>query len=155
MSEKIFLGNSTTATFVCPECDRSRTADISKLLTAKAQLKIKCTCKCGHLFTVVIERRKYYRKTLDLSGVAFGSDNDRKFVMTVKDLSRSGSRIQINSAFPFTVDDIIQVEFNLDDKDRSFISKKAVIRSINGPFLGLEFTEIEKYDRIGQYLMFS
>jgi len=75
--------------------------------------------------------------------------------MTVKDLSRSGCRIKINSAFPFSVDDVIQVEFSLDDKDRAFISKQAVIRSINGPSLGLEFTEIEKYDKIGQYLMFS
>lgn len=155
MAEKIFLGNSTTATFVCPECERSRTTDISKLLNAKAQLKIKCTCKCGHTFSVVIERRKYYRKTLELSGVAFGSDDGRKFVMTVKDLSRSGARIKINSKFPFTVDDTLHVEFSLDDKDRSFISKTAIIRSINGPFLGIEFTEIEKYDKLGQYLMFS
>ncbi|BCS95784.1 hypothetical protein DSLASN_14160 [Desulfoluna limicola] len=155
MAEKIFLGNSTSATFVCPECERSRTSDVSKLLTAKAQLKIKCTCKCGHVFSVVIERRKYYRKTLDLSGVAFTDESGRKFIMTVKDLSRSGCRIKINSSFPFAVDDVIQVEFSLDDKDRAFISKQAVIRSINGPSLGLEFTEIEKYDKIGQYLMFS
>jgi len=155
MAEKIFLGTSTTATFVCPECERSRTTDISKLLTAKAQLKIKCTCKCGHTFSVVIERRKYYRRSLELSGVVFSSDDGRKFIMAVKDLSRSGSRIKINSSFPFSIDDVIHVEFNLDDKDRSFISKTAVIRSINGPLLGLEFTEIEKYDKIGQYLMFS
>lgn len=155
MAEKIFIGNSTTATFVCPECERSRTSDVSKLLTAKAQLKIKCTCKCGHVFSVVIERRKYYRKTLDLSGVAFSSETGRKFIMMVKDISRSGCRININSSFPFTVDDIIQVEFNLDDKDRAFISKKALIKSINGPSLGLEFNELEKYDKIGQYLMFS
>jgi len=87
--------------------------------------------------------------------VAFSSEDGRKFVMMVKDLSRSGSRIKINTSFPFSIDDIVHVEFNLDDKDRSFISKTAVIRSINGPFLGLEFTEIEKYDKIGQYLMFS
>lgn len=155
MAEKIFIGNSTTATFVCPECERSRTSDVSKLLTAKAQLKIKCTCKCGHVFSVVIERRKYYRKTLDLSGVAFSSETGRKFIMMVKDISRSGCRININSSFPFTVDDIIQVEFNLDDKDRAFISKKALIKSINGPSLGLEFNELEKYDKIGKYLMFS
>ena len=155
MAEKIFLGDSTTATFVCPKCDRSRTSDISKLLTAKAQLKIKCTCKCGNIFSVIIERRKYYRKTLELSGVAFGSESERKFIMTLQDLSRSGCRIKINAAFPFVVNETIQVEFNLDDKDLSFISKKALIRSINGPSLGLEFTEIEKYDKIGQYLMFS
>ena len=155
MAEKIFLGDSTTATFVCPKCDRSRTSDISKLLTAKAQLKIKCTCKCGHIFSVIIERRKYYRKTLELSGVAYGSESERKFIMTLQDLSRSGCRIKINAAFPFAVNETIQVEFNLDDKDLSFISKKALIRSINGPSIGLEFTEIEKYDKIGQYLMFS
>jgi len=155
MVEKIFLGNSTSATFVCPECERSRTSDVSKLLTAEAQLKIKCTCKCGHVFSVVIERRKYYRKTLALSGVVFSSDSERKFIMAVKDLSRSGCRIKVNSSFPFSVEDTIRVEFNLDDKDRAFISKTAVIRSINGPTLGLEFTEIEKYDKIGQYLMFS
>lgn len=155
MTEKIFLGNSTMATFVCPECERSRTTDISKLLTAKAQLKIKCTCKCGHVFPVVIERRKYFRKTLALSGVIFTSQGDRKYIMAIKDLSRSGCRVKINTAFPFALEDIVQVEFNLDDKDRSFVSKEAVIRSINGPSLGLEFTEIEKYDKIGQYLMFT
>ncbi len=87
--------------------------------------------------------------------MVFSSETGRKFVMTVNDLSRSGARIKINSSFPFSVGDLIQVEFNLDDKDRSFIQKKSEVRSINGPFLGLEFTEIEKYDKIGQYLMFN
>ena len=155
MAEKIFLGNSTTATFVCPKCDRSRVSDISKFLSVKAQLKIKCTCKCGHIFSVIIERRKYHRKSLELSGVVFSSEKERKFIMTVEDLSRSGCRIKILASFPFNVGDTIQVEFNLDDNEFSFISKKGVIRSINGPALGLEFTEVEKYDKIGQYLMLS
>ncbi|MCG8473246.1 MAG: PilZ domain-containing protein [Desulfobacterales bacterium] len=155
MTEKIFLGDSTSATFVCPKCERSRTSDISRILTAKARIKIKCTCKCGHVFPVFIERRKYFRKTLDLSGVIYSSAGDRKYIMAVKDLSQSGCRIKINTSFPFALEDVVQVEFNLDDNDRSFVSKEAVIRSINGPLLGLEFMEIKKYDKIGQYLMFS
>ena len=155
MTEKIFIGDSTTATFVCPECERSRTADISKLLTAKAEIKIKCTCKCGHVFPVFIERRKFFRKTLNLSGVIYTSQGDRKYIMTVQDLSRSGCRVKINTSFPFAPEDIVQVEFNLDDKDRSFVSKEAVIRGINGPLLGLEFVEVEKFDKVSQYLMVS
>ncbi len=155
MVEKIFVGNSTTVTFVCPKCDRSRVSDISKFLIVKAQLKIKCTCKCGHVFSVMIERRKYHRKTLKLSGLAFSSERQRRFIMTVADLSQSGCRITMHTSFPFHVGAVIQVVFNLDDKALTLICKKAVIRSINGLVLGLEFTEIETYDKIGAYLMHS
>lgn len=147
---------SNFATFVCPKCDKGRTADVSKVLGTKAEIKIKCKCKCGYIFKAVLERRKFFRKDIKLPGF-FRKENDLTQVsMTVVDISRSGCKIKPEEgAKLFAVGDRISLEFKLDDQRQSRVAKEAVIRSNNGYLLGVEFESIDEYDKLGHYLMFN
>lgn len=152
---RIFVSDNY-ATFVCPECDVARTADVSKVIKSKAHIKINCKCKCGHEFKAILERRKFFRKDIELPGSFYSVDNSSKTFTTVIDVSRSGCKLKINPDInTFDIGDNIFIEFKLDDLSNSLIRKQAIIRSNAGSHLGVEFSSIEEYDKLGHYLMFT
>ena len=156
MEEIRIYVTSNFATFVCPKCDKGRTADVSKVLGAKAEVKIKCKCKCGYTFKAVLERRKFFRKSIELDGIFKSQEELQQVSIKIVDISRSGCKIKLNKeSNNFSVGERISIEFNLDDSTKSMVRKEAVIRSNTGSMLGVEFDSIDEFDKLGHYLMFN
>ncbi len=154
--KKVFITASNMATFVCPKCQHSRTKNVSQYKDIQTAVKVKCKCPCGNIYHVLLERRKDLRKTLNLPGTYHGiTDESLRGTMVVKDLSRSGMNLQLNVKKAFEVSDKLQVEFNLDDNQRSLIRKEVVIRSVRGFNIGVEFTTTDHYDALGPYLLYN
>lgn len=166
MAQKVFITNNNLATFICPQCEKTRTVDVSKYKNLAQAAKVKVKCSCGHAYSVELDKRKHYRRETSLTGVyihivsSLGTDFSEevgKGIMTVQDLSRSGLRFKLNVAPTFAVGDKLLLEFRLDDKKRSLIKKEVSIRSIKGLIIGTEFTHLDPSDSsdraIGFYLL--
>ena len=154
MNERVFINSDNIATFICPECEKVRNADVSKILGIDKALKIKCQCKCGKKFEAIIERRKYFRKSINMEGVCYLGKQNLKIAVSVIDISRSGLKLKLNSILNIKPEDELLIEFNLDDPEKTLISKKIIVRSISGVIMGVEFKSPEHYDKLGSYLMF-
>lgn len=149
MTLKVFVTPSNTAVFECPQCKKSRNVDVSKYKQIDKEVKIKVNCSCGHSYPVVLERRRHYRKTVNLAGtyvIAVSGGPIKKGMMAVKDLSRSGLRIKIAAQPNFDIGDKLLVEFHLDDNKRSLIKKEAIVRKISELNIGLEFSSMDSSD---------
>ncbi|MBW1892446.1 MAG: PilZ domain-containing protein [Deltaproteobacteria bacterium] len=155
MSQKVFIAQNNTATFVCPECQKSKTTDVSKYKNIETAVRVKCKCPCGHSYSVLLERRKHIRKNLNLTGTFINIKNSGRGNMTVTDLSRSGLRIKLNSPQDLVPGDKLNLEFILDDKQRSVVNKEVIVRSIKNLSIGAEFSHTEHYDKLGSYLLFN
>ncbi len=154
MKERVFINSDNIATFICPECEKVRNADVSKILGIDKALKIKCQCKCGNKFEAIIERRKYFRKSISFDGICYIGKAKMKFPVTVVDISRSGLKLELKASHDLKSGDELLIEFNLDDNEKTLISKKIIVRSISGLNVGIEFKSPEHYDKLGSYLMF-
>jgi len=158
MTEKIFITSKQMATFICPKCQKSKTVNVSKYASLDKIVKVKVTCPCGYGYTSILEKRKKYRKETNLPG-SFVRLVDGRHVggglMTVKDLSTSGLKIQINSQHNCIVGDVILVEFSLDDSHRTLIKKKVIVRNIVGHNIGTEFAPTEAIDKALGFYLFS
>lgn len=157
MQKKIFITSKNTATFICPKCQRAKTVDVSKYAHLYKTVEIIVLCLCGHRFTCILERRKKYRKQADLAGgfvhLAQGKEVNRG-PMTVCDLSTTGIKLKVNEGHNFSVGDLLQVWFHLDDAHRTLINKEVIIRNINIPFIGTEFSSMQSIDKaLGFYLL--
>ena len=75
--------------------------------------------------------------------------------MEILDLSRSGLRMKINAVAEIKIGDILKLQFTLDDKQNSKVTKEVIVRSISGHSLGTEFLSLEHYDKLGSYLLFD
>lgn len=153
--EKVHISNSNTATFVCPNCENTSTVDVTKYVKVDKRVTVKVKCRCGHNFTVVLEKRKKYRKPTNLQGTySLIDDAKDKGVMTVMDISITGMKLKLNVSRNFNIGDRLRVAFTLDDKRRTHIEKNVVVKNINDTYVGVVFAPGQPDDpALGFYLL--
>ncbi len=153
MAEKIFLTKNAEAVVLCPECGKTKMMNFDRFLDIDKEIKLKVTCKCSHVFSVILERRKYFRKQVDLKGgLINGNEN---YSISIIDISRTGLKLRTKEALDLNPDDKVVIEFTLDDASRSKISKDGIIRKIAKKYIGVEFLSQSHYDKFGQYLLYD
>jgi hypothetical protein len=118
-------------------------------------VRVKCKCPCGHTYSALLERRKHIRKNLHLEGRYVNKNGGGKGKMEVLDLSRSGLKMKLDMETGVKVGDILRLQFTLDDKQNSEVTKEVTVRSKSGLLLGTEFLSLDHYDKLGSYLLFD
>jgi hypothetical protein len=68
MIEKIYITSNQMATFICPECQNSKTVNVSQYAGLDNMVKVNVKCHCGYAYTSILEKRKQYRKDTNLQG---------------------------------------------------------------------------------------
>lgn len=158
MTQKVYITSKQMATISCPQCARSKTVDVSKYASLDKMIKVNVKCPCGHAYKAILEKRKQYRKEVNLAGtyVHFidGQPRDRG-LMTVKDLSTSGMKLQLNVKQSFAIGDQLQVEFHLNDVHRTLIKKTVIIKNQREQFIGAELAPFETVDKALGFYLFS
>ena len=146
------------ATFSCPKCARTKTVDVSKYAALDKMITVNVKCPCGHAYKAILEKRKQYRKETNLPGTYIhfidGQPRDRG-LMTVKDISTTGMKLQLNVKQNFAIGDQLQVEFHLNDVHRTLIKKTVIIRNQREQFIGAEFAPFESVDKALGFYLFS
>lgn len=158
--KKVFVNDDGIAVVTCPECNTSKNMDARKYKKLDKAVRAKCKCKCGNTFGVLLERRKFFRKAVNLSGKFTIKNEKGSGSMKVEDLSRTGLNFKVNLPPRFKINDKVIVEFHLDDKQRTFITKEATIKIISGMKIGAEFNTVSssdiEYDKaLGFYMMYG
>jgi len=158
MLEKVYITSDQMATFVCPKCGKIKRADVSQYANLDRVVKVNVKCPCGHAYTSLLEKRKKYRRETNLQGayirIVEGKEMSRG-LMTVKDLSTTGMKLQIDGYHGFEVGDPLKVAFRLDDTKRSLIRKLVIIRNINRSEIGTELAPTETIDKALGFYLFS
>ncbi len=160
MPEKAFVTENNMATFTCPNCNFSNTADISTYKDINKEVRMNVKCMCGHYFSVMLERRASYRKDVELKGTYTHRSSKgeiEKGSLFVNNISRSGLRFNVKVEPTFSEGDKIFLEFQLDDKPQALIKKEVVIKSIfKHKIIGSKFCSVSPSDpndkAIGFYL---
>ena len=152
-----FISNTNTATFHCPECGKAKTADVSQYVASDKKITVNCTCVCGHKFRCRLEKRRQYRKTANLPGkfTLLGKNGPEDTgLMKIVDISMTGLKFKTNVPRKFTPGTELRVEFSLDDRNRTPVEKRVIIRNVNGLHVGAAFHPNEADDpALGFYLM--
>jgi CheY-like chemotaxis protein len=92
---------------------------------------------------------------LNLPGVFATSDKEKRGQMTVKNLSITDIRMLFKLKPELIVGNKLVVEFHLDDKLCSPVSKELIVTGIEDNIVDAEFCSKEHYDRLGPYLHFN
>ena len=140
--QRVFITSDQTATFSCPTCKHARTVNIADYTGLDKAVKINVRCPCGQHYPVMVERRRHFRREVAFPGTYSRIINGRLLdqeSMVVKDVSRSGLKIQVADAQHLNTGDTLEVVFNLDDAKKSRIQKRVTIRKIEGFDLGVQF----------------
>lgn len=157
MDQTVFITKNNTATFRCPQCGQTKTADVSKYASIDKKISVNCTCACGHHFRCRLEKRKQYRKGADLPGrfTLLGKNGPEDTGLAkVVDLSTTGLKLKMTVPRTFPIGAKLLVEFHLDDRKRTPMEKRVIVRNVSGLYVGASFHPNEPDDpALGFYLM--
>lgn len=162
----IHAGDKGSAFMHCPQCGASKKITTSSYRVINQAAGIELTCPaCDHTYNVLINFRKYYRKKTNLRGIYtiaaadIGNcyDFDTTAVVTIGNISRTGIGFRMKNSINVEVDDILKIRFILDDKKKSVVEKKAIVKRVDKDFIGAEFTRAIDYrdKELAFYLMWQ
>ncbi len=141
------------AVLKCPHCGTTKTRHVGRFKGGRRRIKIKCACQSA--FSVLFEFRKAPRKDVNLKGYyARLPEGEQWREMLVTNLSRGGIGLLLQSTHKLRQGDHLKLRFTLDDKTRSIVEKKAVVRWVAAIHVGCEFTSSAGYgeEALGYYL---
>ena len=162
MIKKVHITSTNKATFICPNCVKTKTIDVSKFTKSISKTKVKSKCICGYSWTSILERRKHYRMAVNIAcvcsqvGVAGSLEC---MAMRIANLSSSGLKIKFHQNRPINTSDYIfdapiLVNFHLKDNRETHIQKTAHAKHICESYIGAEFDDSEQGDyTIGSYIL--
>lgn len=156
MTQKIFIDSFDTAQFACPECKRGKIMQLSEHNIVKRTTKVRCKCKCGHSYIVILEKVAESIQKTQLLGT-FISNGQMKCSgkMIIKKLNSKGLMLKTNIEQNIIPGLKLFLEFVLDDAKQSIVKKEVVVKAKKGKYLSAEFTSSEHYDNLGPYLFFN
>jgi hypothetical protein len=152
MLDRVIITDDNTATFVCPKCKKWKTKDVSRYKNTETSVRVKIKCPCGHAYAVILERRKCIRKNVNLPGKFISYKKSEADNIIVTDISQTGLRFKLEFPQDFAPEEKLNLEFTLDDKQRSLVKKKVIVRTVKDLSIGVEFLSAGHYDKLGPYL---
>jgi hypothetical protein len=68
---RVFLNDREEGTFTCPACSKGVIRNLSAFAQTRTAIRLKCKCSCGNVYRVLVERRRHFRKPVNLMGIFF------------------------------------------------------------------------------------
>ena len=149
--QRVFPNAENGAKIVCPDCEKTTLADITRYRDTHQAFKVRCSC--GWTFYVLVDTRKCYRKPTTLFGGYYSAKSKKFEDVVVQNVSVKGLGFKTALAPAFSVGDTIDVEFTLDNPQKTAIQKRVLIRWIQENRVGGEFSDTYYQRELGYYAM--
>ncbi|MBA1340558.1 MAG: Flagellar brake protein YcgR [ANME-2 cluster archaeon] len=149
--QKSFVKTNDTASIRCPACALVKNITVGKFRGTRHTLKTRCSC--GSTFLVALDFRKHYRKPTSLWGMysLIGSSSHGGGQMQVNNISRGGLAFTVSGQHSIHVGQQALLNFKLDDKKQTELTKKVIVKNIQNNSIGCEFLN---HNQIGKDLGF-
>ncbi len=150
--QKSFVNTDGIAVVKCPSCSKVKNMQADQFRGKQHTLKVRCSC--GYSWSLLLDFRRHYRKDTDLGGLyALESPAAGGGRLTVMNISRSGIGCNITGLHSIKIGHKIRLQFTLDNKKRTPIDKRAIVRTVHGNYIGCEFIEDRAFEKdLGFYL---
>jgi hypothetical protein len=153
------------STLICPKCGKKMPVHFSAEPPERKH-SLKLQCGCGYSWMASRERRRHYRKPVNLKGRYNYSNRVEldqgavtgKYVgkgrMRVLDVSAWGLKMKVRKREDLHVNDQVYVEFKLDDDRKTLVKEKATVKNIDDRYIGGAFADRRTGNRsLGFYLL--
>ena len=142
-SIKAYVRSNNTATIICPSCGVPKIINTTQLKQMRPKVKMKC--RCNNIFNVEFDYRRHYRKITSLPGTYVILKNGQGGgIMNIQDISKSGVGFSVSGLHNLHKDQLIEIEFILNDRNKNKIKKQAIVKSVNKNKIGCQFDDVDE-----------
>jgi hypothetical protein len=117
----VYAGATNEVKIICPKCGLEKKTNVFKFKDTHKRLKAKC--KCGEIFRVELEFRRYYRKEVRLAGEYFFQEKDERGDILIEDISMTGIRFSSLKPHNISKDDSVELKFTLTNQRKTEIQR--------------------------------
>lgn len=149
---RVYVIENSDVFIVCPNCSADNSITLSRI---EFKNTIVLDCTCGNTFSVFLDRRNFYRKLVNLTGLCFSSDDHIEGVIVrILDISMSGICFVKDSGKELVKGEMVRLQFRLRDHDNLIISLAATI-NIRRDHIGSQFVRLDDHTRklLGFFLL--
>jgi len=146
-SVKVHVRDDNTATLICPGCGVVKHIAADKFKQGRHTITVQC--RCQQTFSVQFDFRRHYRKQVSLPGtyVIISPGGIGGGIIHLNNLSRGGVGFTVSGLHRIEPNQKLQIEFQLNDKKKTTIKKRALVKSVQQNLVGCQFEadgEMEK-----------
>ena len=153
---RVKISTLDTARLTCPECRQTRILQLSEYKLSKRFNRVKHTCRCGHTYITVLEKRSGRERNISLAGTFSTTGKEQRTGrMVIVRLNSDGLTLRTNMDEKLMPGINLKVEFVLDDPKQSVVTKDVRVVAKKGRHLTAEFLQKEHFDNLGPYLFFN
>jgi len=150
--EKVYVDHTNRVKIICPKCGLEKNKIVSKFKDTHKRLKAKC--KCGEVFQLALDFRKYFRKNAQLTGKYFVKGKDEKREILIEDISKTGIKFATLEPHYFSKGDLVELKITLDTQLRMEVRTSVKIIWIIDRNVGAQFNNPKLLEKdLGLYLI--
>jgi len=143
---KIYVRDNNTATLVCPSCQAVKHFEAGRYRHQRHTFSVRC--RCQNLFSVQLDFRRNYRKPTSLDGTyAVIRGGGGGGLIHISNISRGGIGFTVSGIHNIETGQLLQIEFQLNDKKKTVLQKQAVVRRVRQNSIGCEFNYNANQDK--------
>ena len=142
----VYVNDSSRVTVVCPQCGKETNIDVTYFKDTHKKMKAKCPC--GESFRLNLEFRQTYRKNFRLAGEYFVREKDEKGEILIEEISANGILFYSLKPNNISKDDTVELNFKLNNPDRTEIRELVKIIWINDRKVGAKYIDQNRMKRI-------
>ncbi|PNX50577.1 MAG: hypothetical protein BV456_06240 [Thermoplasmata archaeon M8B2D] len=139
----IYAGATNEVKIICPKCGSEKNINVFKFKDTHKRLKAKC--KCGEVFPIELEFRRYYRKEVRLAGEYFFQEKDERGDILIEDISMTGIKFSTLKPHNISKDDTVELKFTLNNQRKTEIQTLVKIKWINDRNVGAQFIDLKHF----------
>ena len=149
--EIVYVADSNHVTITCPKCGLKKNADVTNFKDTHKRLKAKC--KCGEVFRLSLDFRKYLRKNILLTGEYYLPEKDEQGQVIIEDISTNGINFATLKPHNFSKNESVELKLTFDDLIGTEIHTFVKIKWISDRNVGAQFTNPKSLEKdLGFYM---
>lgn len=144
---KVYVRENNTATLVCPSCRSVKHFDAGRYRHQRHTFSVRCRCQL--VFSILLDFRRNYRKQTSLHGTyeILSEGGIGGGIIHISNVSRGGLGFTVSGIHRIEKDQLLQVEFQLNDKNKTVLKKQALVRTVVQNSVGCEFQSNSDMDK--------
>ena len=139
----IYAGATNEVKIICPKCGLEKNMNVFKFKDTHKRLKAKC--KCGEVFPIELEFRRYYRKEVRLTGEYFFQGKDERGDILIEDISMTGIKFSTLKPHNISKDDTVELKFTLNNQRKTEIQTLVKTKWIKDRHVGAQFINLKHF----------
>jgi len=149
--QKVYVDHTNQVKVICPKCGLEKYINVFKFKDTHKRLK--ANCKCGEVFRLFLDFRKYLRKNIQLTGEYYLPEKDEQDQVIIEDISKNGINLATLKPHNFSKDDTVELKLTFDDLIGTEIHTFVKIKWISDRNVGAQFTNPKSLEKdLGFYM---